>query len=188
MPRCRGFILALTAALLAPCAVIACIWDYDTLQQERSRFPDVLELITGKFLRHSQEFYEWRVQDRLEKLKHTPDNLAIYDDLAVAYEKLGQHQKAIDTILIKDKKHPGLYETEANLGTFYIHDGQLDEGLKHIDEAIRINPDAHFGREIYQKQFVEYMRERRRAGIKGLPLSGGDVGAARHELSELPGA
>jgi hypothetical protein len=42
----------------------ACIWDYDTLAMERQRFPHALELITGKFLRHSAAFYEWRVQDR----------------------------------------------------------------------------------------------------------------------------
>ncbi len=42
------------------CALLcACLWDTDTLQMERQRFPDALELITGKFLRHSREFYDW---------------------------------------------------------------------------------------------------------------------------------
>ena len=57
-----------------------------------------------------------------------PDNLAYYDDLAVAYEKTGQHDKAIETILIKDKKKPGVYETESNLGTFLMVNGRLEEG------------------------------------------------------------
>jgi len=112
--------LALTALFL-PSVALACLWDSVTLLQERNRFPDTLELITGKFLRHSQEFYYWRIQDRLEKLRSDPDNLALYDDLGVAYDKTGQHDLAIQTMLDKDKRKPGLYETEANLGTFYIH-------------------------------------------------------------------
>ena len=61
-----GLMLFLLLGL--PTAVFACLWDYDTLKQERARFPETLELITGKFLRHSKEFYEWRIQDRLQKL------------------------------------------------------------------------------------------------------------------------
>ncbi len=154
------YCLALTTVLIASPAW-ACLWDYDTLLQERSRFPSTLEIITGKFLRHSKEFYEWRIQDRLKKLQTEPDKLAYYDDLAVAYDKTGQHQKAIDTMLAKDKKKPGLYETEANLGTFYIHSGQLEKGLEHIDKALKINPDAHFGREKYQRLVVEYVLARK---------------------------
>lgn len=171
MLRNRTLVGTLLTIVLIPATAVACLWDYDALLQERSRFPDVLELITGKFLRHSKEFYEWRVRDRLEKLKRDPENLAFYDDLAVAYEKLGQHQKAIDTILVKDRKHPGLYETEANLGTFYIHAGQLEKGLQHIDKAIQINPDAHFGREKYQELLVQYVLERHKAGRTKPPLS-----------------
>jgi hypothetical protein len=111
---------ALMLILLVPAAALACLWDSETLKQERSRFPSTLELITGKFLRHSPAFYEWRIKDRLEKLKTDPKNVGLYDDIAVAYEKLGQHDKAIETILAKEEIQPGLYETYSNLGTFYI--------------------------------------------------------------------
>jgi len=58
LPTLRALLTA--AALLGlPAAAVACLWDYDTLKQERARFPSTLELITGKFLRHSPEFYEW---------------------------------------------------------------------------------------------------------------------------------
>jgi tetratricopeptide (TPR) repeat protein len=154
-----------------PSAAVACLWDYDTLQQERSRFPDVLELITGKFPRHSREFYEWRIKDRLAKLRHDPDNLAYQDDLAVAYDKTGQDQRAIDTMLAAERKKPGRYETEANLGTFYVHGGQHEKGLEHIDKALRINPEAHFGREKYQRLLVEYVMSRRQNGNINFPLA-----------------
>jgi tetratricopeptide (TPR) repeat protein len=168
----RFRLVALAAAcFLLPSALPACYWDYDTLQMERSRFPDTLELITGKFLRHSYEFYEWRVQDRLKKIEGDPSNPAFYDDLAVAYDKLGQHQKAIDTILAKDRLRPGLYETEANLGTFLLHEGSFEEGLRHINKALEINPDAHFGREKYQKALAEYVLSRRQDGPLKLPVA-----------------
>eukprot|EP00913_Durusdinium_trenchii_P013370 g12551.t1 len=135
---------------------------------ERRQFPSALELITGKFLRHSQEYYRWRIADRIKKLQKDPQNLALYDDLAVAYDKVGEHKKAIETILKKDALKPGMYKTIANLGTFYIHDGQLEKGLEQIRRAIKINPDAHFGREVYQQLLVEYVLERRR-GRDGKP-------------------
>ncbi len=162
--------VAVVTAALVPSTALACLWDYDTLQVERSRFPDALELITGKFLRHSTEFYEWRIRDRREKLERDPGNLAYHDDLAVAYEKTGRHDDAIATILAKDRIKPGLYETEANLGTFLIHAGRLEEGLAHIDRAIQINPDAHFGREKYQAALVRYVIARRKNDPRRLPL------------------
>ena len=144
------------AVLGLPAAAAACLWDYDTLKQERARFPSTLELITGKFLRHSPEFYQWRIKDRLEKLKADPGNMGLHDDLAVAYQKTGQADKAIDVMLAKGKLKPGVYETYSNLGTFYILKGEFAKGLPYIDKALAINPDAHFGREKYQKWLVEY--------------------------------
>jgi tetratricopeptide (TPR) repeat protein len=172
MSQRRLSILCIVAAVLVPATAVACLWDYDTLRMERSRFPSILELITGKFLRHTPEFYQWRINDRLRKLQSDPDNLSYYDDLAVAYEKTGQRAKAIETILVKDNKKPGLYETEANLGTFLMLDGKLEEGLKHIDAALRINPDAHFGREKYQKMLAEYIISRKVDGKVPQPLVG----------------
>ena len=156
--------------LLIPVPLAACLWDSDTLEEERRQFPSVLELITGKFLRHSPAFYEWRIEDRKRRIEEEPDNVALYDDLAVAYEKTGQTDLAIETILKKEEISPGLYETYANLGTFYIHAGRLEEGLTEIEKAIEINPDAHFGREVYQKLLVEYVLSKQQDGKLQLPM------------------
>ena len=150
--------------------VLACLWDHDTLQMERSRFPDVLELITGKFLRHSKAFYEWRITDRSARIENGESTKELYDDLAVAYDKTGQHDKAVETIKRKDELWPGLYETLANHGTFLIHSGKLEDGVKLIRKAIEVNPDAHFGREVYQQLLVEYVLERKLDGKTMLPL------------------
>ncbi|WP_165441865.1 hypothetical protein [Rubinisphaera italica] len=166
----RVLLIVCLIVQLAVGPIWACAWDYDTLTMERLEFPDALELITGKFLRHSSEFYEWRIQDRKQKLEQDPSVLAYYDDLAVAYDKTGQHQMAIETMQAKNAIEPNLYETEANLGTFYIHAGQLEQGIEHINKAIAINPEAHFGREIYQQDLVNYVRLRQKDGKTVLPL------------------
>lgn len=162
---------ALIAGLLLPATAIACMWDYDTIKMERTRFPGTLELITGKFLRHSPEFYKWRIENRLQRLESDPTNVAFLDDLAVAYDKIDEHEKAIETALKTEKLHPGRYETAANLGTFYFHSGKLAEGIPFIDAALKINPNAHFGREKYQKLLVEYVIQRRKGGPLKLPLA-----------------
>jgi len=167
----RPTILAIALALTClTSAAVACLWDYDTLAMERQRFPNALELITGKFLRHSPEFYEWRVQDRERRLQADPANASLYDDLGVAYLKLGNHAKAIEVMLQKTKAVADSYETHANLGTFYIYAGQLEPSVEEIDRAIAINPDAHFGRELYQRHLVRYLMSKQRDGTTQFPL------------------
>lgn len=163
--------VAAAACLLLPAVGVACLWDYDTLKMERARFPDTLELITGKFLRHSPEFYRWRIADRLKRLESDPNNVRLLDDLAAAYDKTGEHDKAIETAERTERIKPGRYETAANLGTFLFHAGRLNDGLPHIDRALKINPDAHFGREKYQKLLVEYVLKQRAGRAVKLPLA-----------------
>lgn len=162
----------LTAIALLCCHwAYGCLWDYDTIEMERRQFPNTLELITGKFLRHTPEFYYWRVRDRADKLKKSPDRANLYDDLAVAYSKLGDNTKAIALMAEKEAIAPNKYKTYANLGTFYIHDGQYEKGIQQINKALTINPDAHFGREIYQKLLVEYLLTKMQGGPLKLPLN-----------------
>lgn len=157
--------------LVFPTMAAACLWDYDTLQQERSRFPTALELMTGRFPRHSPEFYRWRLEDRKQKLAASAATPELLDDLAVSYDKLGDPAQAIATMLDCERQFPGRYETAANLGTFYFHAGQFQEGIPHIERAIQINPDAHFGREVYQLKLVKYLMSRSPNGQLRLPLA-----------------
>ncbi len=163
--------LILTLALTNFIVVFACFWDTDTIEMERQQFPSVIELISGKFLRHSPEFHYWRIKDRELKLEKHPDSLGLYDDLAVSYSKTGNDKRAIEIMLDKENIKPGLYETYANLGTFYLHDGQLKKGIKYIDKAVKINPNAHFGREVYQRYVAEYVLSKMKNGKITLPLN-----------------
>ncbi len=177
MQRLTRLLLVLAVAAPVTATPLLCMWDYDTLLQERARFPETLELITGKFPRHSDAFYRWRIDDREAKRDSAPDDPRILDDLAVAWSKLGDHAKAIELMEEKETRFPGLYETAANLGTFHIHAGDLEEGAKYIERAIEMNPDAHFGRERYQLELVRYVLSKRAESEEfSLPLHHGPVG------------
>ena len=149
---------------------LACMWDNDTIEMETKQFPGHLELITGQFPRHSSEFHHWRINDRENKLLKHPDSLFYYDDLAVSYSKLGNDSMAIELMKKKNELSPGLYTTMANLGTFYIHYGDLVKGKEFIKKAIEINPNAHFGREIVQLELVKYVLGKRSKSPAKLPL------------------
>lgn len=187
--------VALAAVLqLWPSPARACLWDTDTLAQERSRFPSTLELITGKFPRHSDAFYKWRLRDRRERLDGHPDDLSTYNDLAVAHDKLGHHDRAIEWMhkkrerlanpdLDDETRQTELYRTLANLGTFYLHAGNYERGIEFIDRALIVNPEAHFGRERYQKYLAEYLLER---GPDRRPVGGGFGGFVARRTQDHP--
>jgi tetratricopeptide (TPR) repeat protein len=161
MTRLNSWILSLALALPALAAPLPCLWDRDTLEQERARFPSALELLTGHFPRHSDAYYRWRIADREARLGAGERSPGLYDDLAVAWSKLGDDPRAIDLMAEKEASWPGLYETAANRGTFLIHAGRFEEGAAEIARAIEINPEAHFGREVYQELLVRYVLEAR---------------------------
>ncbi|HEX2749312.1 MAG TPA: hypothetical protein VHM91_14990, partial [Verrucomicrobiales bacterium] len=83
--------------------VQACLWDTDTLLTERTRFPDVTDIMTGNFPRHSRAFYEWRVKTCEAALTNNKTSAALYDDLAVARHKLGDHKGAIRAMEEKER-------------------------------------------------------------------------------------
>jgi tetratricopeptide (TPR) repeat protein len=95
----------------------------------------------------------------------------LYDDAAVACERLDRGDEGMDWL---EKKHGALkrldpdgarkddwYRYYANVGTLRVHRwarngmnqediAELEQAIKEIESAIKINPDAHFGREWVQ--------------------------------------
>ncbi|WP_174893714.1 hypothetical protein [Verrucomicrobium spinosum] len=152
---------ALIFCAIVPCISQACLWDSDTLATESARFPNVAGIMSGVFPRHSKEYHTWRIQQKQPLVESGKAGAADYDDLAVSQHKLGDHKAAIATMLAKEQRVSGLYETYSNLGTFYIYAGELNVAQKWIEKALAINPNAHFGREKYQRWLVMWLRERR---------------------------
>lgn len=157
----RWMCLSILLLGLASTSAVACLWDYDTLKDERRGLPGIAEVLAGKWEKHSRFFYEHRVEKMKALLARDPTNLAAYDNLAVAYEKLDDRPAAVVVMEKKEAIKPGEYTTYANLGTFYLHAGDFENGIAYIRKALAINPAAHFGREEYQLKLAEFYRDGR---------------------------
>jgi hypothetical protein len=101
----------------------------------------------------------------------------LLNDLGAGCQALGQDDAAISVMRDKLKEQEALgikgrdlYTTYANLGTFLIHENfvkartgdanakqLLREGLDFVHKSIEVNPQAHFGREVWQAVAVEFM-------------------------------
>lgn len=150
---------SLLAIGVAGAAMTPCLWDSDTLDTELRGLPDAFDLVVGKWHRHSDGYY----RERVARLGSAQDiSLAECDDLAVAYEHLGERDAAVGVMERKarmlanapDAEHQ--YRYHANLGTFYAHAGRYDDAVAELRAAVALNPDAHFGRELFQIELVEY--------------------------------
>ncbi|HEX5752357.1 MAG TPA: tetratricopeptide repeat protein [Archangium sp.] len=201
MQLLRSLRVVLVGLLLFVPPALACLWDSDTLKEESIGLDEVAAVLRGRILKHSATFYERKVAYTLPLLEREDVKPERYDDLAVAYEKLGRTQEAIATLEAKEKRFPGLYTTAANLGTFHAHAGDYPRALEELRRALALNPDAHFGREKYQVKAIEYLQ--RLAGTPelvqkeeflGLPLEperylfvmNPEKAALRKERPELP--
>ena len=163
----RRLLLLMTA--LAPMLALACYNDRDTLGYELHNKPDIQKALTGRFDRYPPLYYTMRV-DRLRAKKL----LAVdeYDDLAVALGRLGRSNEAL-VVLAKKAKLPNLstdaqYRLFANRGTIevlrWFQDGakaseihKLEVAKQDVSEAIKINPNAHFGREGAQLGVISWL-------------------------------
>ena len=170
-----------SALLLAFASAFGCMWDRDTLASEAKGRPGLTETLTGRFPRFPDQYYEMRLERVTAEIAKNPSDLALYDDAGVASDRLHRGDAAIEWM---QKKKTGLdaggiepktareqlYRYHANLGTFLFHkwmrDGAKADGLEkakqgrdHIAKAIKLNPDAHFGREKYQLMAMDWIVE-----------------------------
>jgi len=185
-----GTVVVVAVALVGarPAVSRACLWDSDTLAEESIEMPEVADIVSGKIASHSKAFYQAKATYTRKVIDGGKAPRERWDDLAVALARIGQVDEAIAVMADKEQRFPGEYTTEANLGTFLAMKGDLKGAITHLEAAIRINPDAHFGREKYQvtmlRQALEARAARRRqpkikrgaapscANLFGLPEAG----------------
>ena len=163
-------------ASLLTAAVFACAWDYDTVPEELKGVPEVVDAIVGRLEINPPLYYEVRLKRVVEEMKAHPENLDLYDNAGVASDKLGDSDSAIKWMaekakwlktskLAADQLKDHQYRYHANLGTFYAHKWAkqedrtdlklLKKGIAELETAVKINPDAHFGREVVQIELLK---------------------------------
>ena len=175
----RRTMAAFVLSVGLPLSVAACLWDRDTPAAEAIGMPEVVAVLTGRFERNPPLYYEMRLARVTLHLQSRPDDLAAYDDAGVACDRLGLGDEAISWMARKrveleklDASRPEVqehrYRYHANLGTFLVHRwasqgadrARIDEveaACDQIAKALEINPDAHFGREKYQLQAMQWI-------------------------------
>ncbi len=183
LPR-RAIAAASSAAfafLSVAIPVAACLWDRDTPVDEARGLPEVVAVLTGRFVRNPPVYYEMRLKRVAGLLDSDPGQLDAYDDAGVACDRLGRGDEAIAWMEKKRARLDGLdrsdrkvnedwYRLYANLGTFRVHRwirmgadrsriAEVKQARAEIAQAIEINPEAHFGREKYQLMAMDWMIE-----------------------------
>jgi hypothetical protein len=189
MKPCALLSVALCAGVLAG-AGHACLNDRDSdlLEKEGRSLPGAMQVITGRFERNPPLFFEMRLQRVASQLKKKPHSLPLYDDAAVASDRLGRSDEALAWM---EKKHAQLlqrkpfeqldaknavdktlreqwYRYYANTGTFRAHRWiaaganrasirEMKQAAGDIATAIKIKPNAHFGREKYQLMAMKWI-------------------------------
>ena len=172
-------LLLAAVLLLASALCSACLWDSDTIRIEAGGKLDIVHAIVGRFERNPPLYYKMRLERVSREILTTPNKLELYDDAAVAADRLKNHDLAIEWA---QKKHKVLMRLDpkrekqkdhwcryfANLGTFKAHkwfrEGMRNERIAQvksaradIGRALEINPDAHFGREEFQAHVLDYV-------------------------------
>jgi|SRR5882672_250879 len=158
----RSFISQLPPVIAISCSVLgagnlaACIWDADTLWQERRTHPKMADAILGPIakppdpasLRH-------RIQQLLQSRRD--DDPDWWNNLAGAHLRLGQPLEAATLLEPVLQKFETNYGVHANLGTAYHLLGRYQEAERQIARDLEINPDAHFGLEKYHLALLQYL-------------------------------
>jgi hypothetical protein len=146
------------------------------------RFAMVHDVIHERFPRHGEVYY--RERNRLARKAladkgrpHDDAYFALFDDLGAGLDYLKQDDEAVPLLRDKLRQQEALgyqgrqlYTTYANLGTFLIHGNaraalsgdaaakeRMREGLSFIRKSIEVNPEAHFGREVWQAVAAEFL-------------------------------
>jgi tetratricopeptide (TPR) repeat protein len=134
----------------------ACIWDADTLAQEKRKSPDMAKVILGKA---TEQVDAKPLRERIATLKASPreNDPGWWNDLAGAHLRLSEAKEAAELLEKVVERFPNDYGIHANLGTAYHLLGRYAEAEKEIARDLEINPDAHFGLEKYHLALLQYL-------------------------------
>ncbi len=101
-----------------------------------------------------------KLKQRAAKAPLGPDDLA---DLGALYTRLGDIDRAIETLRPAQRAHPNHFAIAANLGTAWQLFGDYRQAAAALEEAVRLAPGKHLAAEEAQLKLVR-TRQRGKAG------------------------
>lgn len=135
----KYFLILISLPLL-----LSCLWDTDTIRDEIQNKAGLYDLIIGQVPKHSKEYYEKRLNDKIKILAESEGTLG-FNTIATAHIRLGQFDEAEETLLYLQKKFPKDYYTLSNLGVLYKKKGDYAKAILWMDQALKIKPEGHMG-------------------------------------------
>lgn len=145
-------------AVASPKPAEACGWDYETYHAEAKSLPCVFDALLGYWPKHTDAYHEKRIEAFDQALAWMPDWTEGLDAKGISLLKLGDLEQAEVVMSRRLSVAPDAYPSHANLGTLYTFTGAFDKALVHIDRALALEPEAHFGREGYHRALVVFLQ------------------------------
>jgi tetratricopeptide (TPR) repeat protein len=153
-------LMRITANLLVLLGSIAvasaCIWDATTLEEERTRRPDLAEVILNTNRPPAKTASILKRIAALNASQRT-NEVNWWNDLAGAHLRLGRAEEAVKLLEPVVARFADDYGMNANLGTAHHLAGNYVEAEKYIRRGLEINPKAHFGLERYHLALLQYL-------------------------------
>ncbi|HLT37119.1 MAG TPA: hypothetical protein VK034_12570, partial [Enhygromyxa sp.] len=136
----------------------ACGWDWETYHAEAKSLPCVHDALLGYWPKHTDEYHQARIEAADHALRWLPGWTEGLDAKGLSLLRLGRLDEAEAVMKRRHAIAPAAYPGHANLGTLYTFTGDFAGALEHIDAAMAIEPEAHFGREQYHRKLVEFLQ------------------------------
>lgn len=168
---------------------LACMGSsYSRTYAPRYDIPSTYDLAISKLPIHSSAYYQWIIQNNLEKIKNNQITLDDYDDLAVAYNKIGDKAKAIELLIPLVKENPNRFSSVSNLGSIYLNVGDYENGLKYLKIANTLKPVDSYDREYAQEKVYSYVKSRHKTIPYSFPIQDIESGKnfADFALKDIP--
>ena len=134
----------------------ACIWDRDSVAEEKKKSPELAAVILGP---PPAPVATAPLEARIKHLEAEPNETSAgwLNDLAGAYLRLGKAREVVQLLEPVVSRFPNDYGIHANLGTAYHLLGRYKEAEREIARDLQINPNGHFGLEKYHLALLQYL-------------------------------
>jgi hypothetical protein len=152
----RGVSAMLVACLGFEHEAIACIWDADSLEDEKKARPTLAQAILDP---RTPTVDTASLEARVEALRAAPRESEVtwFNDLGGALLRLGRPAEALPILEDAVTRFPDEYGVHANLGTAYHLAGRFIDAEREIRRGLQINAEGHDGLEKYHLALLQYL-------------------------------